>query len=237
MKRIIKTKSPSELQRWIRNQQRLKLNLSYSTMPSQLKEKVLKSLLKEQGGICCYTGIRITSTTSHIEHLKPQSISRVNNDNDDVNYNNLLAAYPHPDPVSPDSLNCPFGAHKKADWYDENLFVHPLQADCEERFIFDLEGNIKEKPGDTAAEKTLTQLELKHKKLIAMRKQAIDELLFSRRLSEAQINELTESIMQKDSNGNFRAFCFVLAQACRLYLRKIERSRIRRTSIHRQNQD
>ncbi|MBL8193775.1 MAG: hypothetical protein JNM06_08315, partial [Blastocatellia bacterium] len=87
------------------------------------------------------------------------------------------------------------------------------------------------------SEKTLTQLELKHKKLITMRKQAIDELLFSRRLSEAQINELTESIMQKDSNGNFRAFCFVLAQACRLYLRKIERSRIRRTSIHRQNQD
>jgi hypothetical protein len=150
----------------------------------------------------------------------------------------MLAAYPHPDPKSPDSLNCPFGAHKKEDWFGEdehgnpkNLLVHPLQIDCENGFIFDLQGLVNSKEGDEAAETTITKLELNHGKLVGNRKAAIDALYAT---SEAQLRTDLENIMKRKTDGTFKEFCFVLAQVGPKILKKKEHYRIKRTAIHHQ---
>ncbi|MGK7925879.1 MAG: retron system putative HNH endonuclease [Spirulina sp.] len=52
------------------------------------KPAVHRSLLREQGSICCYCGREITRETSHIEHLKPRSLYP----DLALNYSNLLAS-------------------------------------------------------------------------------------------------------------------------------------------------
>ncbi|MBK7994613.1 MAG: hypothetical protein IPK14_14885 [Blastocatellia bacterium] len=83
------------MEKWKHEQQKKGLSCSYDNMERSVKNVVHNSLIKEQGSICCYTGIRISVDSSHIEHLKPQTICV---GNEDVEYNNLLAAYPRPDP-------------------------------------------------------------------------------------------------------------------------------------------
>lgn len=91
MKHIIKGNSPSELDSWFRNQpieDGCRINCGYTDMPSEVKQVVKQRLLEEQGGLCCYTGLRVKETTSHIEHFKPQSQCE---SHEDIEYHNLLA--------------------------------------------------------------------------------------------------------------------------------------------------
>lgn len=229
MKRIIKSKPPASLQRWYRRQHGI--NCSFKDMPSDVKESVKKSLLTEQGCLCCYTGKRVDANSSHIEHLKPQALSRRDGDHEDVDYNNMLAAYP-----KGDKPPCPYGAKKRGDWYSED-FVHPLRPDCERRFIFKLDGEIAPRDeNDFGAAETIRRLRLDHEYLTADRKTAIEELLFTDEVSEAQAKRLQQQIMKRDSKERFIAFCFVLEQACLEYIRRLEKKRARRLAIQ-QRQD
>ena len=239
MKRIIKNSPPASLKKWLDGQKGI--NCSYQNdLPTEIKEEIKESLLNEQGYLCCYTGKKIDKSESHIEHLKPQKISRQNNDQDDVNYQNMLAAFPR-DFTEKDRgtgkrfvTECPYGAQKRASWYDEQLFVTPLQPDCEQRFKFDLKGNIfPTNPKDEAAEKTIEELGLKHEYLVADRETAIFEFLFTEELSKKQVENLHEKIMERNNRGQFRAFCLVLKQACELYLKKLERKHNAKVAIQR----
>jgi uncharacterized protein (TIGR02646 family) len=226
MKRIIKGHPPASLRRWFARQHGI--NCSFGDMPTAIKDAVKERLLTEQGYLCCYTGKRVTAQSSHIEHLKPQSLSRRDGDNDDVNYNNMLAAYP-----KEDQPFCPYGARKKGDWYSEE-FVHPLRPDCEQRFVFNLNGEIAPRDNNEDALETIERLGLDHEYLNGDRKVAIDELLFADEVSEAQARRLQEEVMQRNSQGQFKAFCFVLEQACREYIRRLEKKRAKRLAIKRQ---
>ena len=42
-----------------------------------VKKAIKSQRLKDQGFLCAYTMLRITADTSHIEHLIPQSLSRI----------------------------------------------------------------------------------------------------------------------------------------------------------------
>lgn len=220
MKHITKQPQPQKLIAWTRekstNEEGEALTWTYDDMPADVRQAVKESLINEQGALCCYTGRRISPATSHIEHLKPQALCTAHEDTD---YSNMLAAYPSSDPGTP---HCQYGAHAKADWYDQLDFVHPLRHDCEDRFCYRDTGKIVPTyPTDRGAAITIKKLSLDSPQLERMRKAAIDAA-FEERLTKAQTQRLIEAMDTRDGNGRFRPFCFVIKQAYAKYLKRFD---------------
>jgi len=232
MKHIVKGNTPQELRHWFDHQlieDGRRINCGYSHMPGDVKRAIKQRLLAEQGGLCCYTGLKVDEDGSHIEHFKPQSLCE---NHEDVDYVNLLAAYP-----GDNTLKCPYGAHAKADWYSAELLVSPLRRDCERRFRFDLLGQITpEDENDQAAVETIKRLCLDHDSLTEMRKQAIDGTLFRRDhpLSVAHLQRLANSYCERNHRQQFPEFCFVIVQAAQVLILKAERERRRKQAIRQQ---
>jgi uncharacterized protein (TIGR02646 family) len=225
MRQIIKSNGPKELTQWLKAQGNT--NCRYSNLPSDIRTIVKQRLLQDQGHLCCYTGRRISDRDSHIEHLKPQS--RYYEKNEDVDYQNLLAAYP-----GTDIGQCAYGAHPKADWYDETEFITPLNAQCEKAFQFSLQGKIAHHPNHPAAKTTIDRLNLAHESLAEMREQAIEGFLFESQISLKQAQDLLGKIYDRNTKGQFRPFCFVLKQACEEYIRRKEKAQTRDKAIKSQ---
>jgi hypothetical protein len=102
--------------------------------------------------------------------------------------------------------------------------VHPHRRDCEQRFRYRDNGSIRvATETDTGAAETIKHLRLDHRELEQMREQIIHEALFVERLSEAQVRRLMAAMDERDGNGNFRPFCFVIKQACEKYLKRFEK--------------
>ncbi|MDT9181948.1 retron system putative HNH endonuclease [Limnospira sp. PMC 289.06] len=241
MKYIKKEQEPEKLRSWFNNQydeegNRLGCDY-YDDVPSDVKRDVKEHLLKEQGFLCCYTGILIDTENSHIEHLKPYSICRNEKNYEDVNYFNLVTAYPgrnyksqedendeddelnQPSKKNKNSKKCPFGAHAKENWYERDNFVTPLQLDCEDRFKFDDFGKVQAtNHQDTAAQITIEKLVLNHQRLIDLRKAAIDEAIFpiDIELDASDIQKIANGLYsQKNEEGKFRQFCLAIEQVAR----------------------
>ena len=224
MKHIIKNSPPAELKSWFDGQliEGERINCRYDDLPAEVKQRIKQRLLAEQGHLCCYTGIRIDEADSHIEHLKPQTRCQ---DHEDIDYHNLLAAYPG------NGRSCQFGAVVKDNWYDENLLVNPLHGSCEGRFGFDQNGRVRAANAeDEGAKTTIKKLGLDNGSLTEMRKQAIQAALFRRNQpkSKAQLKKIAESYCQRDNENKFRSFCFVIQHAADRLLQKAERKRQRR---------
>lgn len=230
MKHIIKGSTPAELRRWFDGQliDGKRINCSYAKdLPGEVKQIIKQRLLEEQGYLCCYTGIRIDENSSHIEHFKPQALC---NDHEDVDYNNLLAAYPKGE--------CSFGARARK---DKELFVSPLRGDCESRFKYDELGQIKaSSDDDNEAKETIVRLNLDDRferdgkvfagPLTDMRKRAIQSALYRGKypLSKKQLNYVIESYCQRGKDNRFRPFCFIIQHAAVRLLRQVERDRLKR---------
>ncbi|MGL4502982.1 MAG: retron system putative HNH endonuclease [Planktothrix sp.] len=239
MKYIKKEQEPEKLCSWFNNQYDQEGNRLgcdyYNDVPSDVKRHLKDHLLGEQGFLCCYTGILIDTDTSHIEHLKPYSICRDEKNYEDVNYFNLVTAYPgrnykseEDEKDEDDELNqpskkskknsqkCPFGAHARDNWYELDNFVIPLQSDCEDRFKFYDSGKVEAtNHEDSAAQKTIEKLVLNHPRLIDLRRMAIDEALFPLdiELDASDIQKIANGLYsQKDAEGKFPQFCFVIEQ-------------------------
>lgn len=236
MKHIRKRNVPAELARWIENQpieNGKRLNCRYEHMPTEVKRVVKQRLLEEQGRLCCYTGLRIDESKSHIEHFRPQELCV---GLEDVDYNNLLAAYPG-EQHEGQYGKCRFGAHKKSKWYDEDLLISPLRGDCESRFKFDQFGKIiPTDKADRAAAETIRQLGLDDGSLVELRKQAIQAALFYKNqpLRPQQLGNIAQNYCQSDHNHEFRAFCFVITQAAQQLLHKAKRKRKSKQHSHKQ---
>ena len=222
MKYIQKGSTPPELRRWFEGQpveDGQRINCGYGDMPGNVKDVVKQHLLEEQGRLCCYTGMRVNSENSHIEHFKPQSECE---EHEDVDYRNLLVAYPDT------SKRCQFGAYAKDNWYDEDRLVSPLHRSCETKFLFKQSGKIAPSDNeDEAAVETIKRLCLDDPSLEEMRQRKIDELLFpdNRPLRRAQMQRLIQRLYDRDRNGRFVAFCFVIKQVAQDLLRRAERRR------------
>lgn len=225
MKHISKQQQPRELIAWVRTKahgEKAKyIHWTYDDMPSDVRRAVKARLVQEQGGLCCYTGRSIKPETSHIEHMKPQARC-VNHE--DTDYNNLLAAHP----ASDAQRRCPYGAHEKADWYDQHQFVHPLRQDCEQRFRYRDSGRVVAmSEADLGAVETIQRLQLDHVELQRMRKSAIDELEIEK-LGKEQARRLMDAMDERDAEGNYRPFCFVIKQACERYLKRFEKPKVKK---------
>jgi uncharacterized protein (TIGR02646 family) len=225
MKRIEKSASPKELTQWCTAQGNT--NCRYSNLPSDIRAIVKQRLLHDQGHICCYTGIRISDRHSHIEHLKPQS--RYYEKHEDVDYQNLFAAYP-----GSDFGQCGYGAHPKSDWYDEDQLISPLSAQCEQAFQFNQYGKITAHPHHPSAKTTIEQLKLDNQSLAEMRAQAIDEFLFESKISVRKAQDFLKKIYDRNTKGQFRPFCFVLKQACEEYIRRGKQKQTRNKAMRSQ---
>lgn len=232
MKRIKKKRAPTSLTQWIQNQNGV--NCTFDNWETALKNEVKESLLDEQGYLCCYTGKRIDMDSSHIEHLKPQSLSEQNRqqgiaDEDDIDYRNLLAAYPKKlverNKITGEKreIKCQFGAQARN---NDELPITPLQENCERRFLFDEFGNIDPaNNNDIDAETTITLLNLRHKDLIDGRKAVFDGILWNDDLTEAKVRETAENAMDEDGENRYKQYCFVLKKACELRLKILDKER------------
>ena len=177
---------------------------SWSALDSApvVKQELKRSLIGEQGAICCYCGIRVTPGNSHIEHLKP----RESFPHHDVEYSNLL------DSCSAEGKDRHCGS-RKGNWYDAELFISPLDPTCELKFHFLADGRIVPKHGeDEAAETTIERLGLRSPKLNAHRKSAIEASgLFDESMTADDLKRWGDAVMQRSPDGSFAEFCFVVS--------------------------
>jgi len=233
MKRIRKTHPPSDLSNWIKTQVKLKLDCSYNALcgkPEHISLK--KQLLKEQGYLCAYTGIRIEEETCHVEHLKPQNICKTEKDErkvkklylDDVEYRNIVACFPE----DGGDISHGYGAPIKGGWWNEVEFVSPCHEDCERRFSYKKAGKISPfDENDVAAIKTIEVIGLNAQRLIDKRSRSILGFFgltenSKKKLSKDDAQRLLENIGKPDSTGKLIQFCFVYEQLLPNYIKNLQ---------------
>jgi hypothetical protein len=71
MKHVVKQPEPIEFSEW-KAQANENWQPTYAELRSDVKQAVKKSLMQEQGYLCCYCEQRLDETRSHIEHFQPQ---------------------------------------------------------------------------------------------------------------------------------------------------------------------
>lgn len=217
MRRIVKTHPPQQLTEW--RAENHELNHTYNALLSTKAHDALKSkLLQEQGWLCAYTGRTIDSSSSHVEHVKPQCKCA---EWEDVEYRNVVACFPK----DGGDTSHGYGAPIKASWWDEQRFVTPLSDACERRFRFAWSGHIYPSPdGDESATATIRALALDEKPLRELRKARIDGFFGfgtktrARPLSIKEAEAVLVNIETRDNNGRLREFCFVLKQLLPKYI-------------------
>jgi uncharacterized protein (TIGR02646 family) len=219
MRWIRKTTEPHELLEW-RAGYKNDVNFGYDLMRSShnVINAVTNSLLEEQGWLCAYTGLRIESDSCHIEHIRAQTHCKPS---ETVAYNNMLACFPAPNPP----FKTPYGAEKKESWpppHEQHLFVSPLDQSCETRFLFNLNGKIRNRDDDQAARTTGERLGLDHPVLESYRKSAIQGTLGkTNNLPIKDARQRLRGLMSQQS-GRLEPFCFVLVQALEKHIRRLE---------------
>lgn len=246
MQTICKRNPPDTFIQWrnkyCRQQSTPGVECNYESLRrSDAVKDVEEQLFKEQGGLCAYTGIRITSNNFdhndmhfHIEHLKPQKYCH---HGEDVQYTNMVACWPEPNT----RLQADFGAVKKGDWPgpgEEDLFVSPLDRNCTIRFQFKTNGKIEPANlDDRAAAMTIRKLGLDHPRLVAYRKEQLSGMLEPRkrgiRLERSEAKkllgkykkELTDLFNGRDIALN--EYCFAKMQVLEKYLRSFPQTRDR----------
>lgn len=211
MKYIKKSSPPSELISY-----RNSAGASYDDLVANhhdIYEITRLSLAEEQGYICCYCGQRITGFEgTQIEHVFPKGTAAYGTMQLDYE-TNLIACcdggkYERKiDPSIPvDDLHCDT---KKS---NNPIPVTPLNPLCEEKFLFNIDGDIFGVGAD--AEATIEILNLKSPILKNMRKAAID---YYSQFPPTDWNEELEKLKHKNSNNQFTEFCFVLKQYIEIF--------------------
>lgn len=206
--------------RWL-NANRAHVNFNFKSLnqDGDVRQAVIKSLVKEQGGLCAYTGIKITAETCHIEHVLAQTHCKRRGLHEDISYQNMVACVPKP------NSTLPYGAIPKKAWPDPdkpdeaNKFVSPFTSDCERKFVFKYSGKIFPAADDKAAEKTIEKLCLDNGVLKKMRQSAILGEL-SPKGKDLPLPHVKHRLQQLEAQttGEQEEFSFVLKQVLRQHI-------------------
>lgn len=193
MKRIMKGREPCEFSKWKRRDKMAKRGRPrWNRVNKKVRKKIHKSLVCEQGFICCYCEARISRADSHVEHFRPQTKFP----DLQLEYDNLHCSCQR-ESLRGEPRHC---GHGKASWFDEDCLISPLTRGCEERFKFTANGEIlPHQHDDEGAKTTIQRLGLDLPKLRALRAAAIDGLYD---LSEGEILQL----LNRGEDGRFLAF-------------------------------
>lgn len=171
---------------------------TYDALSGEVKRAVKSALMAEQGYICCYCERRLTEEDSHIEHLRPQSDPAV----DPLDFANMLCSCQQ-QMKKGKPRHC---GNLKDDWFDGNKLVSPFVRDCENRFAFTGNGEIRAlRDNDQAAIETIKNLGLDIPKLNALRSKAIEPFLDDG-FSPQEIHAFVSGYLSKDPSGAFGEF-------------------------------
>ena len=225
MKYITKQGAPRDYLDWCKANQGL-ANEDYRCLQNPEKASLHETLLSEQGDLCAYTMRRITTNSSHIEHIKPERECRKKKRGSDLDYENLVACYPKEGMVNPYR----YGAQEKEDWWDDegNEFVSPLEKRCEEKFSFNLKGEISAVKGNKEAQTTIRVLKLDHPSLTEDRERAISEFILGENgnypLSPKQATKFIEIVCEKSKTGKYNEFCVAIKHSLAEYIDDLKKA-------------
>lgn len=171
-----------------------------------------KQLMTEQGGICCYCGLKISFDNDRkatVEHLSPKCNRVLVGE-----YRNLLLCCSLTQDeendiktgvaIDTDVMHC--------DDTKKNSTLHytPLQSNCDTRFSYDLVGHVHET--DTNSKDDIEVLNLDCQALVDRRKNAMN-ILYDEQgniLPDADLRRISASILNPQIDGSLREFCFVI---------------------------
>ena len=180
MKRSSKGAPPQSFLDWIRAEEKLfNCRPEFDDLKRPEKDHLRRMLLQEQDFLCTYCGRSLASdfSDSHIDHFWPQAVFNGRDHPDDrrLEHDNLFQSCgPSSLPGMAETFLSSTCGDAKGDWYDEQDFVMPSDAECEHRFIYDGSGRIETKnPSDRAARNMIEALKLDHPRLDNERKKVI----------------------------------------------------------------
>lgn len=197
MKHIVKLHEPQTFLDWKAGANE-NWQPTYADLRGEIKQSVKQALMVEQGYICCYCERRLMDDDSHIEHFRPQSDPQT----DTLDYANLLCSC-QDQLMKGDPRHC---GNRKEDFFDEQLLISPLDADCAARFSYSGNGEIQPaNEDDNSARETIRRLGLDIPKVNALREKAIEPFLDGA-LSDIELRQFVTGYLQKDSQGMFGEF-------------------------------
>ncbi len=198
MKFIQKQSEPENFKKWKEKTPMTFDHLNKEEFRRPIKSPLKKSLMQEQGYICCYCESRIIENDSHIEHIKPQNLFPEL----DLDYQNMLCSCIG-NRIAGAPIHC---GHLKDRWYDENLFVSPLDANCETRFKFKKDGSISSADkNDNAATQTINKLGLDIPKLNALRSAVINRFN-SPDITNEELKKFVNDYLKKDVDQKWNPY-------------------------------
>ena len=224
MKQINKVKQPEEYSNW-RNQMARQPNEDYRNMPSDIRGVLLNHLIKEQGFLCGYTMRRVDFSSSHIEHIKPESICREDEKGSDLDIKNMIACYPKKQKKNENQYS--YGAiFKNAWWINDGVeFISPTAHNCQIHFDFNLKGEIISL--NKNATTTIDVLKLDHKSLTNDRYVSINEIINgktgSNPITKGMAERLLKEILVCNNKGQFIEFCVAIKCALVKHIQKLDK--------------
>lgn len=203
MKTIYKNDEPQEILQWkskFKNKNGRVPRYSDLNEVENLPHKILlkNSLLSEQGHICCYCCKPIDTKNSHIEHIRPKERDEYRAIS--LEYENLLASCQG---YHDREENC---GHSKDNAFNEELFVSPLEENCESLFEFSDRGKIKAADGNERAAYTIEILNLDTEQLNAARTEAMWVSGAMDELTEDECRRLLDKFQSVDERGRYAGF-------------------------------
>lgn len=203
MKYIAKAPEPDFFTDWKNNDKMYQRDRpNWNRLTSDEKNEIRKALIEEQGFICCYCGTRVAVDDSHVEHFRPKN----KYPELQLEYNNLLC----PCQLELKKVQSRHCGNAKGGWFNENLTVSPLDAECESRFEYLDEGSIQPSDGnDEGAKATIKHLAFNIEKLRELRQSAIAAALEDIDiLEEKAIQEQIEFYSQRNPvDQKYTPFC------------------------------
>ena len=199
----------------------------YHELQNPEKRILHSKLIEEQGKLCAYTMKRIDLVSSHIEHVKPETLCRAELVGSDLDYENLVACFPREGMKKGHR----YGAQMKGAWWENDGadFISPLHPSCEKRFQFHLDGCVSAVKNHVGAKKTIEVLKLNHDSLIDDRKRIISEFLYGPNGDDPlppakalQAKAIIGSL--QDSEGGFYEFCIAIHHALDAHQKNLQKA-------------
>lgn len=180
-------------------------------------------LLLDQGGVCCYCGCRIPHPTGIPPYVREHVTPRESSRELAGEYSNLLlSCRGENDALGPNSLKDI--SHRKKNFFfhcDKHkgakpLINSPLQSDCDSHFSYSISGKVSEDGNIEGPDIKVLNLNCEYLK--TRRKAAIDSFIYdsdNNMLSSDELQRLATALSQRDANGNYHEYFFVVANVAK----------------------